>query len=101
MNDYNPFPQVTDVVPFWVNSGVCYSRAAYTDEAVARKVGEHVRAQGGTVNGGMLHGMRLGSVAHMPAREPRPYSEIYPEGSPLHDPNRFTEAVPESWEVTY
>jgi len=61
-NTYNPFPGVTDVVPVWVNSGICYSRAVYNDEAAARAVGEAVRASGATANGGFMDGMPLGTV---------------------------------------
>lgn len=60
--EYNPFPEVTDVTPSWINSGVCYSTAVYADESVARKVAEAVRETGRTVNGGFLHGQPLGQV---------------------------------------
>lgn len=63
-NTYNPFPKVTDVLPDWINSGICYSTAVYESEEIARKVGEYVRAQGGTVNGGFMHGASLGQIDH-------------------------------------
>lgn len=60
---YNPFPTVPDTNPTWHHSGICYSRVQYATEDEARRVAEYVRSQGGTVNGGMLHGSPLGQVS--------------------------------------
>lgn len=101
-NEYNPFPEVTDVVPYWVNSGTCYSRAGYLDQEVAEKVAAHVRAQGGTVNGGYMHGARLGTLEHVPAQPERPMTAVYPRRF-LSDEaaEKMLPAVPEMWEVTF
>jgi hypothetical protein len=43
----------------WYNSGICYDRIGVTTKEAADKVTETVKGE--TVNGGMFHGMRLGS----------------------------------------
>lgn len=45
----------------WYNSGICYSRIGVTTHESAKKVAKKVENQ--TVNGGMFHGMSLGSIA--------------------------------------
>lgn len=45
----------------WYNAGSCYSRIIVTTRESAEKVREKVK--GGTVNGGMLDGMPLGSIS--------------------------------------
>lgn len=44
----------------WFNSGICYSRIVVTTRSSAEKVRKAVKGE--TVNGGMLHGMPLGSI---------------------------------------
>ena len=61
-NTFNPVPEVTEVLPDWVNHGSCYSTAVYESEEVAREVAAAVRASGRTVNGGFYHGSPLGAV---------------------------------------
>ena len=68
-NTYNPFPGVTDVAPVWVHSGICFSRAVFRDREVAEKVAAAVRATGGTVNGGFMHGQPLGSLSQTMFRD--------------------------------
>lgn len=47
---------------FWRNSGICYSRAKFAEEADAIAFSNAVKATGETVNGGMFHGKPLGSI---------------------------------------
>ena len=47
----------SDVI--WYNSGICYSRIGVLTKESAKKVFQKVNGQ--TVNGGMFHGMPLGS----------------------------------------
>jgi hypothetical protein len=101
-NTWNPFPGVTEVVPYWINHGVCYSRAAYTDELAAELVAEHVRASGDTVNGGMYHGAPLGQITHIQAMPERPMTDVYPRRFLSNDAlDKMLPAVPETWEVTF
>jgi hypothetical protein len=47
----------------WYNSGICYSRVAVKTMSSAIKIREKVNGQ--SANGGMLDGMRLGSISEM------------------------------------
>lgn len=44
----------------WYNFGICYDRIVVNTKEAATKV--HDAVKGGTVNGGMLHGMPLGGI---------------------------------------
>lgn len=50
---------IEDIV--WHNSGCCYDRIVVRTKESADKVAAAVK--GGTVNGGMFHGMALGGIS--------------------------------------
>lgn len=60
---YDPFPGIPHTNPTWYHSGICYSRVQYATKDEADRVGAFVRSQGGTVNGGFMHGAPLGQVS--------------------------------------
>lgn len=62
MPKYNPFANVTDIAPEWINSGSCYATAFYVDRNVAKRVAAYVRERGDRANGGWMDGMALGTV---------------------------------------
>lgn len=60
----------------WYNSGICYDRICVNSKDAADKVTAKVQAENRTANGGMFHGMPLGSQSKHTRKDGSIYYDI-------------------------